>query len=252
VIALATSSEFPQLDPDDAPLRAALGDDAQPAVWSDPAVDWASYDAVLLRSVWDYFLRHDEFIAWVDRVPVPMWNPADVVRWNSEKAYLRELADAGVETIPTAWEGEVPWDDAIVKPTIAGGSLGLRRAAKGEPIAPGEMAQPFLPEILAGELSLVYFDGELSHAIRKTPAEGDIRVQPEHGGTVTAAKPTPEEEAIGRRVLEAAGRDLLYARVDLVGAGLLIELEAIEPRFFFEYAPPQAAGKLARALRRRN
>ena len=152
-IGLATSEDFPGLDPDDAPLLEALGDDAEPAIWSDPAVDWTAYDVVLIRSVWD-----------------------------------------------TAWEGAVLWEDAI----------------------------------------------------RKTPAEGHIRVQPEHGGTVTVAAPTAGEVATAKRVLDAAGRDLLYARVDLVGDGLLIELEAIEPRFFFEFAPPQAAGKLARALRRRN
>lgn len=250
-VAVATSEDFPGLDRDDAPLLEAFGDDAAPAVWSDPTVDWSSYDAVLIRSVWDYFLRHEEFMAWVDSVPVPMWNPAGVVRWNSEKGYLRELADAGVETIPTAWEGEVPWEDAIVKPTIAGGSLGLRRAKRGDRIEPGQMAQPFLPEIADGEVSLIFFDGELSHAIRKTPAEGDIRVQPEHGGTVTVAQPTDEQLAIGKRVLDAAGRDLLYARVDIVAENLLIELEAIEPRFFFAFAPPQAAGNLAQALRRR-
>lgn len=251
-VALATSEDFPGLDPDDAPLLDALAGDAEPAIWTDPTVDWASYDCVLIRSVWDYFLRHEEFLAWLDLVPVPMWNPVETLRWNSEKGYLRELADAGVRTIPTAWEGEVPWDDAIVKPTVAGGSLGLRRAKQGEPIAPGEMAQPFLPEITAGELSLVFFDGEFSHAIRKIPAEGDIRVQPEHGGRVEPAPPTDEQVALGRRVIEASGRDLLYARVDLVADDLLIELEAIEPRFFFAYGPPEAAGKLARALRRRN
>jgi glutathione synthase/RimK-type ligase-like ATP-grasp enzyme len=251
-VALATAEDFPGLDPDDAPLLEALGDGAEPAVWSDPAIDWSAYDAVLIRSIWDYFVRHDEFLAWLDRLHVPTWNPVEVLRWNSEKGYLRELEDAGVRTIPTAWEGEVPWEDAIIKPTIAGGSLGLRRAEKGEPVAPGHMAQPFLPEITAGELSLVFFDGEFSHAIRKTPAEGDIRVQPEHGGIVTPAEPTDAELATARRVLDAAGRDLLYARVDLVGDGMLIELEAIEPRFFFAYAPPQAAGKLAQALRRRN
>jgi glutathione synthase/RimK-type ligase-like ATP-grasp enzyme len=165
---------------------------------------------------------------------------------------LRELEAAGIPTIPTAWEGEVPWDDAIVKPTVAGGSLGLRRAKRGEPIEAGHMAQPFLPEIMGGELSLLFFDGEFSHAIRKTPAEGDIRVQPEHGGIVTAEQPTDAQLALGRRVLDAAGRDLLYARVDLVADDLLIELEAIEPRLYFRYAPPQAAGNLAQALRRRN
>jgi glutathione synthase/RimK-type ligase-like ATP-grasp enzyme len=250
-VALATCDWLPGLDPDDAPLRAGLGDQAEPAVWSDPDVDWSSYDAVLIRSVWDYFDRHDEFLAWLDRVPVPIWNPADTLRWNSEKGYLRELEDAGIRTIPTAWEGEVPWDEAIVKPTVAGGSLGLRRAERGEPIEPGFMAQPFLPEITRGELSLIFFDGEFSHAVRKTPAEGDIRVQPEHGGVVTAAQPTPAEMAMSERVIAAAGRDLLYARVDLVGDGMLIELEAIEPRFFFEQGPPGAERRLIDGLMRR-
>jgi glutathione synthase/RimK-type ligase-like ATP-grasp enzyme len=250
-IGLATSEELPGLDPDDAPLLEALGGDAEPAIWSDPDVDWSSYDAVLIRSVWDYFVRHEEFLAWVDRVPVPMWNPADTIRWNSEKTYLRELEAAGVRTIPTAWDGEVPWDDAILKPTVAGGSLGLRRAGKGEVVEPGWMAQPFLPDIVsAGELSMVFYDGEFSHAIRKTPAEGDIRVQPEYGGRVEAVDPSAEELAIGQRVLAAAGRDLLYGRVDLVGDGLLIELEAIEPRFFFSYAPG-AHERLVAALRAR-
>jgi glutathione synthase/RimK-type ligase-like ATP-grasp enzyme len=248
-VALATCEWLPGLDPDDAPLLAALGDQAEPVVWSDPEVDWSAYDAVLIRSIWDYFVRHDEFLAWLDRVPVPMWNPADTLRWNSEKTYLRELERAGIRTIPTAWEGEVPWDDAIVKPTVAGGSLGLRRAVKGEPVEPGFMAQPFIPEVVsAGELSLVFFDGEFSHAIRKTPAEGDIRVQPEHGGVITAAEPTPGELEAAERVLEAAGRDLLYARVDFVGDGLLIELEAIEPRFFFEQGPAGAERRLTGAL----
>ena len=250
-LALATCDWLPELDPDDAGLRAALGHGAEPAVWSDPDVDWSAYDVVLIRSIWDYFERHDEFLAWLDRVPVPTWNPIETLRWNSEKTYLRELEDDGVRTIPTAWEGEIPWDDAIVKPTVAGGSLGLRRAEKGEPIEPGFMAQPFIPDVVnAGELSLVFFDGVFSHAVRKTPAEGDIRVQPQHGGIVTAATPTADELAAAGRVLAAADRDLLYARIDFVGDSMLIELEVIEPRFFFSYAPG-AERRLVEALRDR-
>lgn len=252
MLAIATADFLPTLDPDDAPLLAALGDGAEVKVWSDPAVDWSAYDAVLLRSVWDYFLRHDEFVPWVESVPVPMWNPAEAVVWNSEKTYLRELEAGGVRTIPTAWEGEVPWDDAILKPTVAGGSLGLRRAKKGEPIPEGQMAQPFLPEITDGELSLVFFGGVFSHAVRKTPKEGDIRVQPEWGGVVTPAQPSAEELDAAQRVLDAAGRDLLYARVDLVADSLLIELEAIEPRFFFAEGPAEAPERLVQALRARN
>jgi glutathione synthase/RimK-type ligase-like ATP-grasp enzyme len=251
-VAVATCDWLPELDPDDAPLRTALGEDAEPAVWSDPDVDWSAYDVVLIRSIWDYFERHDEFLAWLDRVPVPTWNPIDTLRWNSEKTYLRELEAAGVRTIPTAWEGEVPWDDAILKPVVAGGSLGLRRAEKGEPIEPGFMAQPFIPDVVsAGELSLVFFEGEFSHAVRKIPAEGDIRVQPQHGGRVKAANPTADELVTAERVLAAAGRDLLYARVDFVGDTMLIELEAIEPRFFFSCAPDGAERRLVDALRAR-
>ncbi|MGH2838209.1 MAG: ATP-grasp domain-containing protein [Thermoleophilaceae bacterium] len=251
-IALATCDWLPGLDPDDAPLRAALGDEAEPVIWSDPEVDWSAYDVVLVRTIWDYFERHEEILAWLDRVPVPLWNPADTLRWNSEKTYLRELEAKGIATIPTAWEGEVPWEDAIIKPTVAGGSLGLRRAEKGESVEPGHMAQPFIPDIVnAGELSLMFFDGQFNHAVRKTPAEGDIRVQPEHGGIITAAQPTAAELSAAERVIAAADRDLLYARVDFVGDNLLIELEAIEPRFFFEQGPPEAAGTLAHAFRRR-
>jgi hypothetical protein len=250
LIAIATADFLPNLDPDDAPLLAALEGRAEVKVWNDPDVDWASYDAVFIRSVWDYFLKHDEFISWVQSVPVPMWNPADTIVWNSQKGYLKELEGKGVRTIPTAWEGEVEWDDAIVKPTVAGGSLGLRRATRGEPIGENEMAQPFLPEILKGELSLIFFEGEFSHAIRKTPKEGDIRVQPEHGGIVTAAKPSEPELEAAYGVIEAAERDLLYARVDFVADRLLIELEAIEPRFFFEHAPG-AEQRLVEALLRR-
>jgi glutathione synthase/RimK-type ligase-like ATP-grasp enzyme len=251
-LALATCDWLPDLDPDDAPLRAALGEVAEPAVWSDPDVDWSAYDVVLIRSIWDYFERHAEFLAWLDRLSVPTWNPIDTLRWNSEKTYLRELEAEGIRTIPTAWEGEVPWEDAIIKPTVAGGSLGLRRAEKGEPVEPGFMAQPFIPDVVnAGELSLVFFDGEFSHAVRKTPADGDIRVQPEHGGTVEAAEPTADELSAAERVLAAADRELLYARVDFVGDTLLIELEAIEPRFFFSSAPGGAERRLVDALRAR-
>lgn len=253
-IGLATSEDLPELDPDDAPLRAALGDRAEPAIWTDPRVDWAGYDLILIRSIWDYFERYEEFLGWLGRLEgLAVWNPPDVLRWNSEKTYLRELEEAGVRTIPTAWEGAVPWDEAIVKPRVGAGSLGLRRAARGEPIGPGEMAQPFLPDIVkGGELSLVFFDAAFSHAVRKVPADGDIRVQPEYGGRVEAVEPTDEEMHAAERAVAAAGRDLLYARVDLVADCLLIELEVIEPRFFFAQAPPEAPQRLVQALRRRN
>lgn len=280
MIALATCEELPDLDPDDAPLLAALrerGLDPRPVVWTDPGVDWAAFEVCLIRSVWDYFLRLEEFLAWVDRAgaATTLLNPPATVRWNADKRYLRELAAAGVATIPTAWvaRGERPdlgallaehgWEDAVLKPTVGGGSLGLHQVgdheaaqAHLEEITAGgdAMVQPFLTSIGSGELSILFVDGEPAHAVRKTPRPGDIRVQPEHGGSVQAVQPTAEELELARRALEALVHPALYARADIVrgpvGEPLLIELECIEPRFFLEHGAG-TADRIAAAVARR-
>jgi glutathione synthase/RimK-type ligase-like ATP-grasp enzyme len=280
VIALATCEELPALDPDDAALVAALRDrglDPRPAVWSDPEVDWGAFDLCLIRSVWDYFHRPSEFLEWVDRAGavVEMWNPPQTLRWNAHKSYLRELEGAGVPVIPTLWleQGSTPdlsellaergWSDAILKPAVAGGSLGLHRvshrAAAQEHLEGllergDAMAQPFLGSITGGELSIICLDGEPSHAVRKTPRAGDIRVQPEHGGLVERAEPDEREAEVARTVLAALPHPALYARVDLVRSGggepLLIELECIEPRLFLSH-DGAAAGRVVDAVQRR-
>lgn len=247
-------------------------------MWTDPGIDWSAFDLLFVRCVWDYFHRHPEWIAWTERAGAAarVVNPVDTLRWNSEKGYLRELSSAGVRTLPTEWipEGsavdlagvlaERGWDDAIVKPAIGGGSLGLLRADPSDPeaaqahldglVARGQvMVQPFLPSVVErGELSVVCLDGRPSHAVRKTPRPGDIRVQPEHGGQIAPAEPEPDEWAEVERVLAAvADRDLTYARVDLVrdadGEPALIELEAIEPRLFLAHSDG-AAERVARAV----
>ena len=103
-VALVTCAEVPDLDPDDRLLLhplAGQGIQVTAAVWDDPAVDWASFDLVVLRSTWDYAARRDEFVAWAAAVP-RLANPADVVAWNTDKRYLRELAVAGVPVVPTS------------------------------------------------------------------------------------------------------------------------------------------------------
>lgn len=262
-IAVATSAALPGLDPDSVPLLAALRDrgvDARPTVWNDPAVDWSGFDAVLVRSTWDYFDRFGEFLAWVEHVPVPMFNPPEVVTWNAHKGYLRDLAERGVPVVETVWlatgEGtEVPWREAIVKPAVAGSAKGLRRAAAGERVDALHddlLVQPFLPSIREeGELSLLYAAGELTHAVRKTPRPGDIRVQTEWGGSTAAVEPGAEALAVAEAALAAVDGDLLYARVDLVrapdGTLRLIELELIEPSLFL-LGNPAATDRFADAL----
>ena len=277
-VGLATSAELRDLLPEDRPLAAAIeeaGVAAVPAVWSDPAVDWAAFDLVLVRTTWDYVARRDEFVAWAERVAreTQLWNPAETIRWNTEKGYLRDLAERGAPVLPTVWaDGSQDslepilraqgWDDAIVKPAVGSGARGMLRVAPGEGeghfaglLARGEvLVQPFLPAIVDhGELSVIWLDGMVSHAVRKRPAVGDIRTQPEYGGSAEAVDAGPAADAV-TRVLDAVEVPLLYARIDLVpdaaGELRLIEMEAVEPRLFLDVAPGAAERVAAAVLER--
>jgi glutathione synthase/RimK-type ligase-like ATP-grasp enzyme len=277
-----TSEALPNLYEDDLFLVKALdaiGIDSRPAIWSDATIDWNAFDAIVIRTPWDYFKRIGEFRAWLDaRIAsgVLMCNDAAILDWNFDKAYLRELATKGAVVIPTEViaRGETAdvgalakargWDDVVVKPTISGGGYRTYRFRAddaeryrdqvAEILAEcGLMIQPFLPEIHEGELALLFFDGEYSHAVRKLPAEGDYRVQFQYGGTDENAEPRPEWIEGARACVRAAPRDTVYARVDGVikdGELLLMELEVFEPLMFLA-RHPDAAAKFARAIAKR-
>jgi glutathione synthase/RimK-type ligase-like ATP-grasp enzyme len=282
LLALATCAEYPRLLEDDASLVAALaghGVEVEPATWDEPR-DWTRVDAVLLRSVWDYYRRPDEFLAWLaalERAGVPTFNPPALVRWNADKRYLGELEARGVPVPPTLWfergadAGAAAqtiaasgWDDLVVKPTISGGAWRtLRLAARDVPrhvrhletvlADSGLMAQPFLPEVVErGEVSLLFFGGAYSHAVLKRARPGDFRVQWTHGGTHVPLEAPPGLVEQARAVLRAAPEPGLYARVDGVlrdGRLVLMELEQLEP-FLFLALDPGAGARLAAALLR--
>lgn len=243
-------------------------------------MQWRAYDAVVVRSCWDYFLRVDEFHDWLRRIEaerVPVHNDVRILRWNADKAYLRDLAARGVPVIPTYWLGRgsaeslaavhraTGWREIVVKPTVSGGAHRTWRATlDGEPggdarltamVEDGAvMVQPLVEEIERdGEWSLVFFGGRYSHAVVKRPRTGDFRVQREHGGSLHSAQPTDPVIAAAERVIAAMPFDAeppLYARVDgcvVDGELLLMELEALEPELFLRCAPA-AAGQLADAL----
>jgi glutathione synthase/RimK-type ligase-like ATP-grasp enzyme len=268
-VAIATCADFPELNPDDRPLLAALerrGIEAVPVVWDGGELESERFDGCLLRSTWDYHEKLAAFLTWARRVNerMPLWNPHELVAWNAEKSYLRELAAAGVPTIPTRWlerDGghqldallaEEGWEEAVLKPAVDLGARRLRRARAGDPAGQSALAellaahdvmvQPFLPSVeTEGELSLVYIGGRFSHAVRKVPKEGDFRVQPSWGGSVHPAEAAAADLEIGELALSHLPADPLYARVDLVagaaGESLLIELELIEPLLFLTKWP---------------
>lgn len=233
----------------------AAGAQTARVAWSDPAIDWSAFDALLIRQTWDYFERYDEFTAWLDRIDgrVRVVNPLEVVRWNADKRYLLDLIQADVATVPTLVVdrgdaartladrvGEAGWDEVVIKPAVSGGGRETHRVRARPPRPASEphdpdiealwqrlvtaedmLIQPFEPAILErGEVSLVVIAGETTHAVRKIAAPGEFRVQDDHGGTVHPHEPTATESALAERAIAAAARhtaaEILYARVDLV------------------------------------
>jgi glutathione synthase/RimK-type ligase-like ATP-grasp enzyme len=271
-VALVTCSEIPLLEADDrlviAPLG-ALGVQAEPVVWDDASADWSSYDAVVLRSPWDYAARRDEFVAWAHAVK-RLANPAAVVEWNTDKRYLASLR--GIPVVPTTFvspsdDWAPPPGEYVIKPAIGAGSVDTGRYGTADAGAATvhmrrlqadgrvAMVQPYLSAVdTYGETALLYFadpaSGRLvfSHAIRKGPMlEGpDAGVEglykPEQ---IMPRVPSPEELDVGARVVAQLPTGLLYARIDLIpdaaGDPVLLELELTEPSLFLEYADGAAA-----------
>ena len=274
-VALATCRSKPALTPRDELLATALrhaGATVDIVPWDAIAPAAGGPDLVCLRSTWDYHLRWPEFREWVNGFAgtTRLWNPAATVLWNADKRYLRDLADAGIPLPRTRWSepGERPDTDrvlrewgvarAVLKPRVSATAHGTHLVESGgalgdEEWAPlerwGSLLQAFVPEIhTRGEISLVFLDRAFSHAALKRPRAGDYRVQVDFGGTLEPLVPGSSIVAFGEQVLDAAERDWLYARVDLVDTGrgpVLMELELIEPDLFLT---PAAAARLARGL----
>ncbi|TDC97831.1 hypothetical protein [Actinomadura sp. 7K507] len=275
-IALATCSLLPGGNDDMRALIAALGAEglgAEPAVW-DGDVDWSRYDLVVIRSTWDYPGKRNAFVAWAEGLPHVL-NPAAVIRWNTDKRYLRDLADAGLPVVPTLWDPEdVPsdWPEYVIKPAVSIGSRDTARWGPGEEdearahlhslrdAGRTVMVQPYLPAVdTAGETALVFCEGEYAHAARKAQiltagagVQGPVRNDPTRG-QITATTPTEAELDVAHRALAAlpGAPDLLYARVDLIpgpdGTPLIIEVELTEPNLYLPHAPPSAK-KFAKAI----
>jgi glutathione synthase/RimK-type ligase-like ATP-grasp enzyme len=283
-IALATCDRHPGFVANDdgalADALAPLGIDAELAIWNDPGVEWAAFDACLVRTTWDYMDRLDEFLAWMQRMEatLPIFNSLSVARKNLDKAYLKRVEAAGAPIVPTLWtpRGETlelrgalderGWEDLVIKPTVGAGASGLLRAHRDDlDVITNHLAalhrasdafiQPFLPGVVErGELSIVFIEGEITHAVRKRAAEGDFRVQIEFGGRYEVEAPAPEAVRVAEAAMTPWTPTPLYARVDLVepapGRYQVIEVELVEPELFFPWVP-EAGRRLGEALMRR-
>jgi len=247
------------------PLLAALSLEASPVVWNDKDTDWTGFDALLIRSIWDYHLYPEEFLTWLKKIEsfgIPVWNQPNVLRWNCHKFYLRYLAGQGVNVVPSLFlrRGTTDalaqalacgWSDVVVKPAVSASSYRTHAFSLANPEADSLLAeaashgdflvQPLLTSIREhGELSLIFIDNEFSHAVLKKPGANEFRVQNEFGGQAIAHQASQEIVQAARKVLAATGMELLYARIDGVagkGGFVLMELELIEPDLFLNLCP---------------
>lgn len=274
-VALASCLKLPEPDVDEPLLLRALaaaGIDARVLAWDDPAAPFEASDLVILRSTWNYYDDVDAFVTWVGARPRVL-NPPAVVAWNARKTYLTTLAERGVDTVPTvfALRGTNPrldailrergWDEVVIKPVVSAGSFRTERFAR-DTLEAGQafldalvgdrdaMIQRWMPSVETyGERSLVWIDGELTHAIRKTPRFA--------GGVEQVSEAVPiadDERAFAARALAPLAGELLYGRVDLVrdagGVLRVMELELIEPSLFFRQSP-EALERFVAAIARR-
>lgn len=282
-ICFVTCRTWPEISESDRLVQRALearGATVEARAWNDPGASWNGFDAIVLRSNWDYHFEPDAFLGWLDhleRAGARVLNPPALVRWNLSKAYLLELARAGVPTVATviledesragleAVMAARAWRRVVMKPVISASAHDTRLVSAAtideavDALASGAMrrpvlVQPFVEEIQArGEWSLVFIETDMTHAVLKRPAAGEFRVQPRLGGTVDTPPPPDGIRAVAGAALAALPAPPLYARIDGVetAAGFqIMEVEVNEPGLFFPHAPA-AAARFAEALLRR-
>lgn len=242
-----------------------IGWSVEEVPWTSTSTNWKLFDAVIIRSTWDYQNHPDQFLSVIHEIEshTNLFNSAQTCRWNLDKRYLADLQGRDIPIVPTQWQSclsESALNDSfsffdtqklVVKPTIGANADDTFVLAAAEPegwqtaintfVDRPHMVQPFLSSIVKhGEYSLFYFGGKFSHAILKKPKQNDFRVQEEHGGTIEPIHVDLSLSDLGAKLIDAIDDELLYARVDLVlladRSPAVIELELIEPSLYFNYS----------------
>ncbi|MGZ2412020.1 glutathione synthase/RimK-type ligase-like ATP-grasp enzyme [Sphingomonas sp. F9_3S_D5_B_2] len=241
------------------------GAEVEAVAWTEIG-EAAEFDLVLPLVAWGYHLDSASWLAFLDRATRerwPLFNPPALLRWNSDKAYLAELADAGVPTVPTVAVEQCCDEDLeearrrfgsdwlVIKPPVSASATGTYRLGFNDDLPADSrgkamIIQPLIGEITTeGEFSLMLFNGDFSHSVVKRPAAGDFRVQPHLGGTTVKCTAPAGGISLARAALAAAPATATYARVDMVPDGdgnlMIMELELVEPALFLDHSPDGGA-----------
>lgn len=238
--------------------------------WDNPDYDFTKTKAVVIRTIWDYFERFDEFAPWLEQTSkqTKFINPKSLLSWNVDKHYLKDLSQKGISVVPTVFVdtgshrslevicNEMSWKNIIIKPAISGTAFHTYKVVEGERETHENLfknlvnerdmlVQPFIETIATkGEASLMVFNGKYTHAVLKNTKAGDYRVQDDFGGTVHDYNPTSEEIAFAESCFKACGKMPAYGRADILwdvdGTILLGELEIVEPELWVRNYPESA------------
>ncbi|SDI64644.1 ATP-grasp domain-containing protein [Chryseobacterium jejuense] len=234
--------------------------DVVSTIWNDEKVDWSSFDVAIIKSPWDYHNHLNEFLNWLDhleQLSIKVLNPVEIIKWNSDKHYLKDIADKQLPVIASEYleKGSsfkkdvfdlLNADKLVVKPCVSAGAQNTltinrdnteERSKEIDKLLKEQdyIVQPFVEEIKNGEWSFLFFNGKYSHCSLKTPKEGDFRVQHYHGGSISYPTPDPLHIEQAGAYLKSLPQSTLYARVDGVlidNTFNLMELELIEPYLF--------------------
>jgi len=247
--------------------------------WDNPSYDWSKTKSVIFRTIWDYFEKFEEFFKWLDEIKhqTQLINSYELVKWNIDKHYLKDLNENGINIVPTYFakqntkeslldiSNKMDWDDLVIKPAISAAAFQTFKILNNQINEKEELfqqliknrdmlVQPFFETISEfGEASLMIFDGKFSHAILKKAKEGDFRVQDDFGGTVHDYSPSIEEVEFALKVIKACKSAPLYGRVDIVWDQekniYLSELEIIEPELWIRNHP-KSAESIAEAIKK--
>lgn len=260
-VAFVTYRQRPTLTPSDAlvvPHLAKEGIEIIATPWDDGAAHWESFDAVIIRSAWNYHIHYRNFLVWLEKLEalqVPVWNPIDILRWNTNKTYLSTISKdipvvptriiTGSDTIP---EDFSQWEMIVIKPAVSASAFEtkafsshqinswqqhIRKLLTRGPV----VVQQYIDQIHEGEYSYIFFDKKFSHAVLKTPTNNDFRVQAEFGGLITPVHPSEQDILPIQTALHRIAQPLLYARVDglmIDGTFTLMEYEFCEPQLFLD------------------
>ena len=280
-IVFATCAMWPNVSTSDAHLAdalRALGHRVRGEAWNSAPVEaFTSADMVVLRSNWDFHHDLDGFRTWLDALDasgVELRNSAELVRAYLDKTYVTQVSNAGFRAPLTlitddfdtaaiiSWADGHGLDRVVVKPAwgASGHDVALvdrgelaatvaQWAAKPDPRA--LLIQEFIPQISNGEYAVVFFGGEFSHALLRSPVDDDFRVNSQYGGTTTLVKDIdPALLRFAASVEASLPEPATYARIDVVSDGsehIVMEIEINEPGLGLDLAP-ESAERFATAL----